>query len=418
MKEKQKQILLISYVFPPYYGIGGRRWAMHASELADSGYVIHVITANNPFKKVSLWNERVKNNKNIIIHTVESPFPVVLLKQNLTLTEKVLYKCWTWFLSLKIKSNFLDRSILWNKDMLKKAEELIAKNEITKVICTGGPFSAMYSATFLKKKFKNIFLLNDLRDPWTWAPNWGYANLEKKRMAIEQEMESSMIKNSDLVSIPTSAMKAYLDDKYPTEKNKIVLIPHVFDEKDVRPKEKTATKQLRLVFYGAIYEGIETVFENVFSAISQNNNITLTVFSDSVPKIKPLFDKYTCSRILSQPTVEPVKLFSKFNEFDAVLMINPAYNKENISTKFYEIIYSRTPILLISDKGEATDFVTKNKLGKSVTPGEEIEFLTAVKTSEIISDYNNTYDVSQFSLKTVTKRIINLIENSDTKINA
>jgi hypothetical protein len=41
-----KNILLVSFVFPPSNDVGGRRWSKFAEALYEKGYNIHLITSN------------------------------------------------------------------------------------------------------------------------------------------------------------------------------------------------------------------------------------------------------------------------------------------------------------------------------------------------------------------------------------
>ena len=61
-------VLLVSYTFPPYKGIGGRRWAKFAKALARRGHPVHVIhSAGADSLKGSLWSADVEH-PNIITH--------------------------------------------------------------------------------------------------------------------------------------------------------------------------------------------------------------------------------------------------------------------------------------------------------------------------------------------------------------
>ena len=51
-----KHVLLISYSYPPYPGIGGRRWAKFSKYLSRLGFVIHVIDNISLLGSVSLDN--------------------------------------------------------------------------------------------------------------------------------------------------------------------------------------------------------------------------------------------------------------------------------------------------------------------------------------------------------------------------
>ncbi len=410
MPDKKKQILLISYVFPPYYGIGGRRWAKHAVGLAASGYTVHVICASNPYSKTSLWYDQVQSNPNIVIHALAPKYPYALLNSKPSFVSKLAYKFWLLVLPLLTKRNYYDRSLFWNKSMLAKAKDIIATHNITNLICSGGPFGQMYFVTTLKQEFKQLIVLNDLRDPWTWAPNWGFASLSKKRMDEEQRLEKEMILNSDIVTVPTDGMLNFLTQKYPGLRYKFVKLPHTFDESEIPVAEKTKSDILRLVYYGSVYEGIEKVFESVLSNVSADKTTSIDIFTDAIHKLEYILESHKADNIHAYPAIAPKDLFTKFKDYDAVLMINPAYNIENISTKFYEIIFTRTPIIMISETGMGSQYIANNKLGLHILPDNVKEGMADLKRKLEAMNYNANFDLSAFSLKAITKQICTILE--------
>ncbi len=404
-----KNILLISYVFPPYYGIGGRRWARHAEYLAKSGYTVHVICAKNPFDKISLWQKNIEGNKSIIVHTLPSRFPKSLLNYRSGLLNKIIYKFWITILPFFTKSNFLDRSVFWKSVMLRKANELIKTNEIKKVIVTGGPFSVLYYATLLKKTFPDLFLMSDWRDPWTWAPNWGYSNLAPERMKEENRMELITLKDSDVITVPTDSMKMSIVKMYPEFANKIQIVPHFFDMDEIPVKQKSQSNKLRLVYYGTTYIQTGHFFEELVKSLKAfSDDVTLDIYSDN-PNCKPIFDKHKVTNVNYFQILPAHLLFSKFENYDMVLLVHPDYGKDNISTKFYEIIYSRTPVFLISEAGIASDFLISNKLGYHARKGEIHSVLNQLISFKNNIPYNKSYDVSGFSLPAITSQIIKLL---------
>ncbi len=407
-----KHILLVSYVFPPYYGIGGRRWAKHASELTKLGYTVHVICAKNPFDEKSLWWDLVKNNTNIKIYQLPRMYPKVLVKFDHTFFQKILYKLWILILPFLTKGSYLDRTIFWKRIMLKKAKKIILENQINHVICTGAPFGVMYQITELRKWFHNIFILNDLRDPWTWGPNWGFPNLEPKRMAYELDLEAKAVEHSDVFSVPSLDMKLYLTNQYPAFKDKFVHIPHFFDpgESVVLPKLKSG--KIRLVMYGNIYHNIEEYIERTAHLMSKyKNQIILDIYTDKQYH-KKTFDKYGADNVTFYNQIPGSELFHKFQNYDYVLLFNPSYNVNNISTKFYEIISTKTPIILFCEDGLGPKFLTQNKLGLHTDLNSVNNFFDKLITGKLDFTYNDRYDIDNFSLLNVTKFISDILTKS------
>lgn len=411
MPQSNKHILLIAYVFPPYYGIGGRRWARHSEYLAKLGYTVHVVCAKNPFDKISLWQKNIDNNPKIIIHQLPTKFPNVLVDFKHTFFQKIAYKFWITILPFITKGNYLDRTVFWKNTMLNKASEIIQANKIERVICTGGPFGVLYFVTLLKKKFPAIFLLSDWRDPWTWAPNWGYNTLSEKRMLAEKKMEECAMQGADIVSVPTESMKNSLQEKYPRFIDKIKIVPHFFDREEIDIVAKSSSNKIRMVLYGTIYINTIHYFEEIASFLAANKeNYTLDIYTDH-PSCKPIFEKHNASNVSFHGVLPAKDLFAKFKDYDFVLLVHPDYGKDNVSTKFYEIIYSRTPIFLVSEPGLGPDFVVKNNLGYHATAGNIQKVLTTMLSQKSTFKYNATYDLSGFSLEKITEGISILIES-------
>lgn len=403
----RKHILLISYVFPPHYGIGGRRWAKHANGLTKLGYTVHVICAKNPFKKTSLWYDVVKNNPNIVLYQLPTWYPKVLVDFEHSFFQKIMYKFWVSILPFFTKGSFLDRTIFWKRPMLKKASEIILKNNITHIICTGGPFGAMHFATILKKNFNSLFLINDLRDPWTWGPNWGFPGLSKKRMAHERDMERLTMEQSDIISVPSDDMREYLIAKYPHCANKFIRIPHFFDPSEIQIQDsrKQKSKITRFIMYGNIYHNIEPFINKTIQLFAKHvSEVSLDVYTDK-SQFEKAFKAGGATNVKFYSQVPAKELFKKFSEYDFVFLLNPKYNKDNISTKFYEIIYAKTPIFIFCDNGLGPKFLVENNLGiHSDLANVEERFESIInRNSNFV--FNNNYDISEYSIDNVVKLI-------------
>lgn len=411
MQSNSKHILLISYVFPPYYGIGGRRWANHANELTRSGYVVHVICAKNPFKKQSLWTDIVVNNPNIVLYPISTMYPNVLVDFNHNFIQKVQYKFYATLLPLLTKGSFFDRAVFWKVPMLKQAKEIIKKNNIRHVISTGAPFGNTFYTTLLRRHFDNLFILNDLRDPWTWGPNWGFPDLLPERMAFERLREYETIRQSDYISTPSEDMVKYLKEKYPLFSKKFIQIPHYFDANEITIHKKNPSSIIRFVMYGNIYQDIDSYLIKAAKIFSHyKGKVSLDVYTDQISK-EIYFKNENATNVCFYPQIELKILFDKFKDYDWVFLFNPKYNVNNISTKFYEIIYSKTPLFLFCEYGLGPKFLIDNNLGKFADINT-IDSTFEKLVNNFNFNYNTNYDISPFSLPNVTQNIIELLENN------
>lgn len=407
-----KHILLISYVFPPYYGIGGRRWAKHADELTKLGYTVHVICAKNPFDEKSLWTDIVENNPNIILYLLPSMFPKVLVKFNHNFFQKIAYKFWMHVLPLLTKGSHLDRTIFWKRIMLRKAKKIIQTNNIKHVICTGGPFGVMYFTTLLRQWFHDIFIINDFRDPWTWGPNWGFPDLDAKRMEYEKNLELKTIQNSNLITVPNLEMKVFMDNRYPNFKEKIIELSHFYDTKELVVKEKTKSNTIRLLYYGNIYHKLEGFLEMAAKILAKHKDkFTFDIYTDKTHHLK-YFENHNAYNVVTYAQLPTNKLFEKIDNYDFVFIPTPDYGKNNISTKFFEIIYTKTPIIIFSNKGLAGEYIENNRLGiHADIENLEQKLLNLYYTKNF--EYNKNFDITKYELKNIVKNLDTILTENN-----
>lgn len=366
-----KNILLVSHTFPPYPGIGGRRWAKFAKYLSNAGYRVHVITAENPFHEESLWKNDVISDPAIIIHSLRDSYPGYLIADPVTTWQKLCYRLSLLFVRLLSKGTPYDKAIFWNKKMLNRCRAVIRKENIQNVIVSCAPFSSAYAALALKKEFQKINLLVDFRDPWTWGTGYGMTSISPDRKAYERKMEMEVVKGCDRLFVPTEDMKQHLQSAYAGSANKVITLPHGYDADEIRRNAVTPSDDVRLILYGTLYDKIHTAFENIADCFSTNHRLKLDIFSESeryaeIFKKKNIFGRTV---FFHRPEL-PTELFRKFADYDYVLIIQPDIAINYISTKIYEIIYSERPILLVSQPGKLSEFIVRNHLGVHTRPEE------------------------------------------------
>lgn len=412
MYPASKNILLISYTFPPYPGIGGRRWAKIAKYLTQLGYIVHVIHAKNPFNETSLWLNDVENNENIIRYSIPSRYPKILLTQPRSFMERLNYKLSLFVINLFSKGTPYDRGIFWKKNMMKLSKKLIKKYDVENVIISCAPFSNAYHAIELKNIFKNLNLMVDMRDPWTWGKGYGMSTLKTDRLNFEKEMESQVVHKFDRIFVPSEEMKDYLTLTYPQFSNKLSLLPHAFDKDEITKKPKQFSDKLRLLFYGSLYANLDKVFNDLAVFIyNSNDKISLDIYATS-EAYKETFNsrKLIGKSVNYHSQIPPKDLFSKMDVFDYVVIIQPDYAKDFITTKIYEIIYSGTPILLISNKGKLFDFIEKNSLGLCFIPENLPNNLVDVFNFDSNHFKTSDFSINNYSFNTIVLNLCKFLK--------
>ena len=404
-----KNVLLISYTFPPYPGVGGRRWAKFAKYLAEAGYTVYVICAKNPYKNTSFHINDIQHER-IQLHTFRSFSPTILQSlEPKTLGEKIQYKFWMKVLPLFVKGFVYDKAIFDKRKIVSLAKKIIKTKNIKNVVTTGAPFRVNYYALELKSEFKDINLITDFRDPWTWGNQ--YSKLNADRMNFELKMQQQVIEQSDVITVPVEPMKNYLTEKTAMLSNKVYVLPHAFDEDEIVVKQEYRKNSFRCAFFGTMYSGVENYLDMLCKIIADNNGkITLDIFPDII-RYQDIIEKNNVDKwVKYRNPLRGKQLFETLSQYDYVVFIYPFFVKDYLSTKFYESIKSKIPIIYIGEEGVASDYITSNKLGihfnaKSLS----IDFQKFIDGQSQL-DYDVKYNVENFSFVEVTKQLATLFK--------
>jgi glycosyltransferase involved in cell wall biosynthesis len=407
---QKRNILLISYVFPPHFGIGGRRWAKLAKEMADRGNQVHVIYAANPYPKQSLWNNEIKDHPNISLHELQLGHPKTFIIAPKTLWEKITYRIWMLMLKPFVKGAIFDRGLFWKRPLLRKANQIISQHSIDLIFTTGAPFRAVYYSLELKSNHPETPLITDIRDAWTWSTVWGFGSLNVKQKQEENFKEKEVITKSDFVTVSAKAFENVLLEKYPEHAGKIKFVSHFYDPSDFNFKSKTKeTDRRKILFFGTIYQGTQDWFKAVAQAMHSANDarLKLDLYTDDIEKVADLPSIY--SEIQFKKTVPTRQLFDEGLPAHYILFIFPDYAIDNISTKFYEVLATRTPVILIANPGMQSEFITSNGLGIHIKPDEIMDKLPAILANPEIPSINVDFKVEEYSLSHAADKLLSLV---------
>ncbi len=417
-----KKVLLIAFHFPPNEGIGARRWAKLAKGLAKNNIQVHVLKAT-PLdgNQVSPW---VTDVKHPLIHAtnVKRRFSEIITRGPRSFVEKIKYRIHLAYYRMTAEGTPYDNAIDWEKDLLAKAAEIIHTEGITTVIATGAPFNVLLYGARLKKQMPELFYLADLRDPWLRAVNNGMPSLPPSKFRAEHQKITEVALQADLITAPYHELiDQVAQDTGVMNPHKYAVLPHFYDPDDI-PDLKATPKgigdhaPINIVYGGALYQGTEPLFTLLIDS--------LDVLVDKDPKtyrrLNVLFHTPDTDKIKIAPRHADVlritppigkKLFTKVAQSDAVIVLLSEHNRNFKTTKFFEYLPFRKPILYLGPQGEVRQFITENQLGASPQSAQELaQFFIQLAHQQFV--YNTEYDIQQHSLSQVTQQLIGLIEQN------
>lgn len=391
---------IVSYVFPPSKEIGGRRWAKFSQQLTKQGHEVTVITTD-----ISADKEWCKSEfPGVKFKFLPKKYPDWLTGETSSVFEKILYKITSSFISPLTKKNLFDKGIGWKTGMLGALEKTHQTNPIDTLVVTGAPFSLLAYGAEFKKRNQEVFFVGDLRDPWTWGNYYGIPSMSSLKKKYQEKSELTTLSTCDMFCYPTENMGDFLKEKYPQFSSKCCLLPHAF-EPEKFPVQSSSIERKGFIYGGSLYNGIEGYVEKLYAILRENSNsefkwdiYTRTIF--------PLIDAHSdVKEIVKHPLIPEEELFKRMNESAAYLAFFPVQEKDLISTKFFEIIYTGTPILYVGEEGEVGNFIRQNKLGVHILPENMERDLPRYLDGNIPFE-RDYFNVMQYTFESVTKRFV------------
>ncbi|MEZ4937853.1 MAG: glycosyltransferase [Crocinitomicaceae bacterium] len=402
MTKKKKHFTIVCYTFPPSKAIGGRRWAKFCQQLAKKGHDVSVITTDMNENQ----NWYLQHFENISFHFLDAKYPN-WLEAPKGFFEKLKYRIYIKFLNSFFKHNLFDKAFRWEKQLLKELSSVHSKKEIDYLIVTGAPFSLLYFGTLFKSKHPKVKLISDFRDPWTWGFYYGLNELKGKKKSFQQFMERQTIEKSDLVCYPTQEMGEDLLKIYPNYQNRFKVIPHAYDEEKISGIKGDHIRK-GFIYGGSLYPGIESYLEKLEKVIHSHKNFKWEIYTGA-PETA-VNNIFKGGNVHHNGLIDEQELFRKIKNSSAYLAFFPESDKDLISTKFFEIIYLETPIIIVVEEGAVGKFIRENQLGVHILP-KDIEKEFPKYLDGTVPFNKGIFDVSRFEYSKVTDLLIQSCES-------
>lgn len=406
------KVLLACFDFPPNEGIGGRRWAKFAKALANKGIEVHVIKAN-PATTGSGWQGDIDHD-NIHVHSLPRAYPRSISHPSGSILGKIRYRLALRKLQRECKGTIYDVAHGFEDSFRQKALQLIDTHDIKHVIATGAPFNLIYFAAKLKK-FRDVKLLVDYRDPWITAQNYGMANLEAARMAEEKRKQDYVFEHADVVTCPNEFLLKEIEDSTDqpdVARASFAALPHFFDQEDLSRYIGETEKNLglRLVYGGALYLGLQQYLSPFADWLNQlesedkslDDQLNIDMYTPHQDQVGALANHVNTHAPIGKAFMEELAKSS------GAFIFLADHNKDFLTTKFFELIPFRKPIFFVGAQGHASEFIRENKLGKVIDSYDSLHSaLSGLQAGTL--DFNENYDIAGHELAQVGDQLISLL---------
>lgn len=410
-----RDILLLSYVFPPYPGIGGRRWAKFSKFLTKRGYHVHVICSENPFSENSNWMNDVKGNNHITIHYLPPRYPRILLERPYSFLEKLNYRLQLQKVKALTRGNYYERAVFWEAQIISVAGSIINKYGIKTVVSSGPPYHMLHHGIVLKEKHPGIRLISDFRDQWTDNKSFrAFSTLPPKRFAHEQKLEQDVLQGSDAVISVSEVMTENLKKRAPGSTAIFKTILNGFDPEDWNSQihVEPDSQFIRMIFAGNLYSNLEKVLYPFLDMLARlddtwKNKLIIDLYGSSSPEYEDYAKSRGISFIRFNPSIPLDQIVREVASSHYGLLFLNDDHTFSTSTKFMEYMALKKEVIVVSNPGPLQKFVLENKIGYAVRPEFcQSDFEQILKNHKMNStQFNPAFNTSQYSLDSITTQL-------------
>lgn len=430
-----KQVLIITYYWPPSGGAGVQRWLKFVKYLRQYNWEPVVYTPSNPempYVDNSLLADIPKDVR-IINQPIIEPYQLYrrftgkkkgekfqhgFLKDQQNKPEGLKEKIAVW-----IRGNLFipDARVFWVKPSVRYLTTYLKDNPVDIVVTTGPPHSVHLIGKAIKKKMKLPWIA-DFRDPWTGIYYFDKLMLTKFAKMIHQRMEKKVLNQADQIVVVGDTMKKDFEKMTGAS---VTTITNGFDHEDYNKITGTQKPDKFRIVYTGMFLPDQNPAElwEVLSELVQENKKFAELFeilfvgkTDST-----ILDSIRANDLMEFLSIEdyiPHEELSAKQQIAAVLLlsINRIPNASYILTgKVFEYLSSGRPILAIcpeesdiasiiieTNSGLVVPFNQKFKLKQSLI----ILFDAFLKDSQLFEPHN----IEAYSRLALTKRMAMLFD--------
>lgn len=363
-----RSVILISIQFPPYKGVGGRRWGNLSKALSNLGHKVYLVTAD--------WGGATSFYKNHYpncdVHLLKGGyyFNFCMQPKSTSRTMELVRS-----FSQRVVIDPILRPIDYAQSFNQAVTDWIKDADLSGavVICTGAPFSMNLLLSRLQVQKNGGLLVQDFRDTWSNDP---YLYPTEGARGLAKKLQGEAVSGSDaVVAVSETLLHEYTQG---FSKKKCV-IPNGFDPDiiaTIGKKEKYKSEHPYILTHlGSITNGRDMPFFRLLDVICDNPNLAKKIRLRQVGlvpkwlklKIRLNYRKLIYDGILQlKGSMSQRDALLELAKSDYALLLNSPKLPYALSTKVYEYGALRVPVLSLNYGGEIETYMSKSNLGLNV----------------------------------------------------
>jgi glycosyltransferase involved in cell wall biosynthesis len=362
-----KQVLIVTYYFPPLGGAGVQRPLKFVKYLGEFGWHATVLTVHPPRSRLldSTLSDEVPSGVNVI-RTPAPALPAWLPWRLRSLVAR-------WLL-------LVDEQIGWLPIAARRGREMLRTTPFDLVFSTSAPYTCHLVAARLID-FPRLPWIADFRDPWMGNFASAYPTHLHKRIAAR--FEQQVITGADRVLVVSDPMRSALLERYPElPENKVITLTNGFDPADfanLQPAE-ARTERFTITYTGSFYANAISP-ESFLAALRRclddgripRQKICVNLVGNVSSKIEEQVNALALSDVVHFTGYLPHrKSIACLLESDLLLLIigDVPGSQVVFTGKIFEYLAAKKPILALTPDGAAADLIRTAEAGEVVAPDD------------------------------------------------
>lgn len=370
----KKNILIISYGYPPLNNAGAQRPYALAKYLDKTKYNITVLTCENPSSPIGLNVGFDPFIQGVSLIKVRSYVGSGINNFNGNKVKRRGFKAAIkkFIFNTGQKLIFPDKAAFWYpkvKAYLKQNHELI--NNIDIVFSTSPEITNHCIARYVTRKNKNAQWIADFRD-FNYVEHW--ESKKGIKAFLHKKLEHSIIKEATKLTFVTKTMQKAYQKFYPQFSDKMFCVYNGFDKGDFPSVSEPLNDRLSFFYAGSFYNGLRSPFplmQLLDKAFEDNllakNEVQIQIAGNIDEEQKQTmkgYKSYTCIEFLGNiPRTEVLQYMCR-TTFLWLIVANIKSHYQTIPIKLFEYIAARRPIVNFAPNvSESSQIIQEKNLG-------------------------------------------------------
>lgn len=407
MNRKNRKILIVTYVFPPYAAVGVYRILKFCKYLPEFGYHPVILTPSAPNVMARDEGLLAQVARDIPIYRTPSwepfrakqatkPKPAALapaaVAPTAPSTPSLPARLKGW---VKDNLSVPDTSMLWNWSGAGVGRKAIRREKIDIVLSSSPPQSVHLLGSKLARRSGCPHVV-DFRDLWTQNTSYHERQLSARLTRRDRNYELSVLQRAAAISVNTATFKRQLleNNDFLTEQ-KLEVVNNGVDPDDFSPFLSSAVPNERftMLYTGSLYGGhrdpeffLATLGSWFEARPELRDRVTVKFVGNWTPEYVGLIERYNLSEVVEKKDWMPQReALAQTFAADLLLLFqgfDPALSAA-IPRKLYEYMITNKPILAFAPPGEIPDIIKRYDCGIC---------LSTTAPEPIFDVLNRTYD--------------------------